>query len=70
MPNISRTVPPAIVAERLAVDPHTESVVQRVNHYYTDDVPVQIGITYISWSIAEGSVLATDAKTGTGSIYA
>lgn len=70
VPDISRTIPPAIVAERLAVDPHSESVVQRVNHYYADDVPVQIGITYIPWSIAAGTVLASDAKTGTGSIYA
>ena len=45
------------------------SVVARVNHYVADDEPVQIGITYIPWTIAEGSVLASEAKTGTGSIY-
>ncbi len=70
VPEISRTIPPADVAERLGVDAATESVVQRVNHYFVDDQPVQIGVTYIPWSIAEGSVLATEAKTGTGSIYA
>ncbi len=70
VPDISRTIPPADVAERLGVDVATESVVQRVNHYYVDEAPVQIGVTYIPWTIADGSVLATDAKTGTGSIYA
>jgi GntR family transcriptional regulator len=35
-----------------------------------DDEPVQIAITYIPWTTAQGSVLATDAHTGTGSIYA
>jgi len=69
VPDISRTTPPADVAERLRVSPEEPSVAQRVNHYFADDEPVQIGTTYIPWTIAEGSVLATDAKTGTGSIY-
>jgi hypothetical protein len=45
-------------------------VAQRVNHYFLDDEPVQIAITYILWCTAQGSVLAADANTGTGSIYA
>ena len=69
VPDISRVNPPADVAERLGVPTDEPSVVQRVNHYYADDEPVQIGVTYIPWTIAEGSVLATEASTGTGSIY-
>jgi GntR family transcriptional regulator len=70
VPNISRVHPPADVAERLGVSVDEPSVVQRVNHYFLDDEPVQIGVTFIPWTIVEGSVLATEAKTGTGSIYA
>jgi GntR family transcriptional regulator len=70
VPDISRVHPPADVAERLGVSAEEPSVVQRVNHYYLDDEPVQIGVTFIPWTVAEGSVLATEAKTGTGSIYA
>src|SRR5690606_41686185 len=32
--------------------------------------PVQIGVTSIPWEIAEGSVRATPAKMGKGSLYA
>jgi GntR family transcriptional regulator len=70
VPEISRIKPPPDVAARLNVPEDDLSVVARVNHYFADDEPVQIGITYIPWEIAEGSVLATEAKTGTGSIYA
>ena len=69
VPNISRIIPPPDVAERLNVAGDELSVVQRVNYYYVDDEPVQIGITYIPWTIAEGSVLASEANTGSGSIY-
>lgn len=70
VPDISRVHPPADVAERLGVDVEGPTVVQRVNHYFLDDEPVQIGITFIPWTIVKGSVLATEAKTGAGSIYA
>ena len=69
VPSIGRVTPPADVAERLGLS-GGEKVVARVNHYFTDDEPLQIGITYIPWPIARGSVLATKAKTGAGSIYA
>jgi GntR family transcriptional regulator len=69
VPDISRVTPPTDVAERLSVNTDEPSVVQRVNYYYADDEPVQIGITYIPWEIADGSVLATEIKTGSGSIY-
>jgi GntR family transcriptional regulator len=69
VPDISRVVPPADVARRLGVPEDQDSVVQRVNHYFADDEPVQIATTYIPWQIAQGSVLATHADTGPGSIY-
>jgi GntR family transcriptional regulator len=69
VPDISRVTPPPDVAERLGIDADEASVVQRINHYFIDDEPVQIGVTYIPWRIVEGSVLATEVKTGTGSIY-
>lgn len=68
--SITRTVPPVDVAARLAVDPEADSVVRRENWYYADEEPVQIGITYIPWAIADGSVLATSAQMGKGSLYA
>lgn len=69
VPDISRIAPPSDVADRLGITSSGEDVVQRVNHYYADDEPIQIGITYSPWSLVEGSVLATHANTGTGSIY-
>lgn len=68
--SITRTTPPEMVADRLGIDPHPNSVVRRENWYFADDEPVQVGITYIPWSIAEGSVLATSAQMGPGSLYA
>jgi len=61
VPDIRRVKPPADVAERLGVPASRRSVVQRVNHYFADGEPVQIGVTYIPWVIAGGTVLATDA---------
>lgn len=68
VPSISRVPTPADVAERLGLT-SGEEVVARVNHYFTDDEPLQIGTTYIPWAIARGSALASKANTGTGSIY-
>ena len=68
VPSISRIFPPADVASRLGLD-QGEKVVARVNHYFIDDEPLQIGTTFIPWSIAGGTVLASHAKTGPGSIY-
>lgn len=69
VPSITKVTPPADVAERLGLAGTNEKVVERVNHYFTDDEPLQIGVTYIPWSIAGGSVLARKANTGRGSIY-
>lgn len=68
--DIRRTVPPEWVAERLAVDPSAESVVRRENWYFADAEPMQIGITYIPWTIAEGSVLGESDNLGKGDLYA
>ncbi|MCP2330746.1 GntR family transcriptional regulator [Actinoalloteichus cyanogriseus DSM 43889] len=71
---IQRVVPPVNVATRLGVDPNLASVVRRENWYYArrdqDEWPVQVGITYIPWEIAKGTVLATSEKLGPGSLYA
>jgi GntR family transcriptional regulator len=68
--SIERVHPPAEVAERLGVPTKTKSVVRRENWYFADDQPVQVGITFIPWTIAARSVLARKADTGPGSIYA
>lgn len=66
--DISQVTPPAEVADRLGLSDDATAV-QRVNHYFIDDAPVQLGTTYLPWILVEGSVLATEAHTGTGSIY-
>jgi GntR family transcriptional regulator len=72
--SIERVSPPPNVAERLGLDPQRSTVVRRENWYYAaddqDEYPVQLGITYIPWEIADGSVLATSAQMGKGSLYA
>ncbi|GHD23415.1 GntR family transcriptional regulator [Nocardiopsis kunsanensis] len=71
--SIERVSPPAYVTERLTLQEGT-TVVRRENWYYAADehaeYPVQVGVTYIPWEIAEGSVLATSAQMGKGSLYA
>ena len=52
-----RVQPPAEVAERLKVSPHTKSVLRRENVFYADDDPVHRVTTYIPWSIAKGTGL-------------
>lgn len=60
VPEIARVRPPTDVAERLGVSTDEESVVRRTNHYFADEEPVQIGLTYIPWVIAEQSPLAAE----------
>ncbi|MEV3938721.1 GntR family transcriptional regulator [Glycomyces sp. NPDC049804] len=67
--SITQVRPPAFVAAKLNVSVDEESVVRRENWYFADDEPVQVGITYIPWEIAEGTVLATSADMGKGSLY-
>ena len=68
--SITRVVPPADVAERLDVDPDTDSVVRRENWYFADDEPVQLGITYAPWTDVADSAVGTSADLGHGSLYA
>lgn len=68
--SITRTQPPSDVAERLGVSVDQRSVTRRENWYFADDEPVQVGTTYIPWTISKGSVLAKSAKMGKGSLYA
>lgn len=67
--SITRATPPSNVAQKLSVDKGSESVVRRENWYFADEEPVQVGITYIPWDIADGSALATSANMGKGSLY-
>jgi GntR family transcriptional regulator len=55
--SIERVQPPAEVAERLNVSPHTKSVLRRENVFYADDDPVHRVTTYIPWPIAKGTGL-------------
>lgn len=68
--DIDRVKPPAAIAERLRVNPETKSVVRRENWYFADADPMQIGITYIPWRIAKGSVLGRSDDLGPGDLYA
>ncbi|MGA3564846.1 GntR family transcriptional regulator [Melissospora conviva] len=66
--SVTRVAPPADVAERLGLGDGDE-VVRRENWYFADDEPVQVGVTFIPVTIAQGSPLATEKKLGRGSIY-
>lgn len=66
---ITKITAPAFVAERLNVGPEAV-VIRRENHYFADEEPTQIGITYIPEVIAEESPLADSAHLGQGSLYA
>jgi GntR family transcriptional regulator len=62
---VSQARPPARVAATLNVPVTEASVVVRKRRMYADDVPVQLGVTYIPAAIAAGTVLA-GRDTGTG----
>ncbi len=68
--SIERVVPPAAIAERLQISADTKSAVRRENWYFADAEPMQVGITYIPWDIAKGSVLARSDELGPGDLYA
>jgi GntR family transcriptional regulator len=59
---------PAWVSERLAL-PKGERVLVRRNRYLADEEPVQLAITYLPLSIAEGTALEREVPA-TGGIYA
>ncbi|WP_049573233.1 GntR family transcriptional regulator [Nocardiopsis sp. SBT366] len=72
--SIQRVVAPTEIAERLRLPVGTPDVVRRENWYYASDGasehPVQVGVTYVPWPIAEGTPLADSANLGKGSLYA
>src|SRR5690606_40881631 len=72
--SITRVSPPSEAAERLHFETEDKTVVRRENWYYAigdgEEFPVQLGVTYIPWEIAEGSVLSHSANMGKGSLYA
>ncbi|WP_286958655.1 GntR family transcriptional regulator [Arsenicicoccus sp. UBA7492] len=68
--SITRELAPQLVAERLGLDPDANTVVRRENHYYADDEPMQIGVTYVPWDIVDGTPLADSTHLGKGSLYA
>lgn len=67
--SIERVIPPPEIIERLDVDADSASVVRRENWYYADSEPMQLGITFIPWSIAEGSPLGYTDDLGKGDLY-
>lgn len=59
--------PPARVAEILGVDSETESVIVRARYMRAAEVPIQIVISYIPLTIAEGTPIAQE-DSGVGGI--
>lgn len=68
--SIERVTPPLEVVDRLKVDPDSLSVVRRENWYYANEEPMQIGVTFIPWAIAEGTPLGHTDVLGHGDLYA
>lgn len=67
---VNRIRPPTDAAERLGVSNRTKSVIQRENWYFADGDPVQIGLTYIPWKIAQGTPLTRTGEPVPAGIYA
>ena len=63
-----RVPAPTLVAERLGLGPE-DDVVRRENWYYADEVAMQIGTTFLPWSIAQGTALAVPENLGRRSLY-
>lgn len=68
--SITQVTPPPEVAERLGLDPDTDTVVRRENWYFADDEPVQLGLTYAEWNLVADNAVGTSADLGPGSLYA
>jgi GntR family transcriptional regulator len=67
---VTRVQPPRDVAERLDVPSESKSVIQRENWYFADNQPVQVGLTYIPWTIAKGTPLTKGGEPVPTGIYA
>lgn len=68
--SVTRIQPPLDVAERLQIRLPEDTVARRENWYYADDQPIQRGVTYIPWPIAERSPLGESPDLGPGALYA
>ncbi|WP_025273404.1 GntR family transcriptional regulator [Haloglycomyces albus] len=66
--SITKEAPPSEIAERLRISTE-EPVVRRENWYFADDVPVQVGVTFIPVQVAEDSPLEDSTNLGKGSLY-
>lgn len=67
VPSVDTVSPSGEIRELLGLRSNAK-VVRRKNHYYVDDEPIQIGLTYIPLSIAKGTPLMTETP-GPGGIY-
>ena len=61
-PQVSRIIPPDDIAEVLQLWPAEHVVRRRRVMFDDDDIPMQIGISYIPASIADGTELAQPAR--------
>lgn len=69
--SVERVTPSEEIAGRLGIEVRERAVVRRENWYYADDEPMQLGVTYIPWSIAKDSPLSmTGDRLGKGDLYA
>jgi GntR family transcriptional regulator len=66
--DVSRSKPPAEIAELMSLDAETE-VVRRHRRYLASGEPLELATSYIPWTLAKGTAIAK-RDTGPGGIYA
>jgi GntR family transcriptional regulator len=64
---VARVEAPAAIRERLQLDDGL--VLSRSRRYFADDRPVELAVSYLPLSIAEGTAIA-EIDTGPGGVYA
>jgi GntR family transcriptional regulator len=64
---VARVEAPAAIRERLQLDDGL--VLSRSRRYFADDRPVELAVSYLPLSIAEGTAIA-EIETGPGGVYA
>lgn len=65
---VERTTASPEVAERLRLEPGAP-VLRRRRRYLADGQPMELAVSYVPWSLAEGTAM-TESDTGPGGIYA
>lgn len=68
--SVTVVAPPPVVAARLGLDPSEDRVVRRENWYYANGDAVQLGVTYVSTSVAGTSPIATSHQLPAPGLYA